>query len=93
MAGQSDPRKTRAWKALRLQVIREEPACWLRLPKCTGVSTTADHIIPVVERPDLALLRSNLRGACGPCNYSRSAKPIETLDTPLRAPALSFFQT
>ncbi len=38
---------TRAWRRLRAEVIKAEPSCWLRLPGCTHISTTADHIIPV----------------------------------------------
>lgn len=69
----ADPRSTAAWRRLRAQVIREEPTCQIRLPVCTWISTTADHIISVDDRPDLALVRDNCRGACGPCNYSRGA--------------------
>lgn len=71
---------SRAWRRLRDQVIREEPDCRIRGPKCTGRSTTADHIIPKSIRPDLTMVRANLRGACGPCNYGRGnriAPPTE----------------
>jgi len=68
---QIDPRETRAWRRLRDLVVREEPNCQLQLPGCTGASQTADHILPVIQRPDLALVRSNLRGACHPCNMAR----------------------
>lgn len=77
---QIDPRHTRAWRRLRDQVVREEPLCQLRLPGiCTSVSTTADHIVPVTERPELTLERSNLRGACGPCNHARRNLPDSAL--------------
>lgn len=69
----TDPRGTRAWRKLRAQVVAEEPTCQVRGPRCTGLSTTADHIIEVDLRPDLALERGNLRGACGPCNYGAGA--------------------
>ena len=92
---QIDPRHTRAWRALRDQVVQEEPVCKLQLPGiCTAVSTTADHVIPVTERPDLALERSNVRGSCEPCNATRRNVP----DTALRLgpqaqpPALSVFE-
>lgn len=72
--GAGDPRWTQAWRRLRAMVITEEPYCTIGLPGiCTQVSTTADHIVSVADRPDLALIRSNVRGACGPCNYSRGA--------------------
>jgi 5-methylcytosine-specific restriction endonuclease McrA len=72
---QIDPRETRAWRRLRDQVVIEEPICRLQLDCCTGWSQTADHIVPVIERPDLALVRDNLRGACHPCNIRRRIKP------------------
>lgn len=68
---------SRKWRALRDRVVREEPACTLRLSCCTLVSTTADHIIPVKLRPDLKYVRQNLRGSCGPCNRRRGARPLE----------------
>ena len=74
MSKRGDPRGTWAWKQLRLQVIREEPLCTLRLPGCTTYSDTADHIVAVVDRPDLALVRENCRGACAHCNYARGAR-------------------
>lgn len=78
---------TRAFKKVRLQVIKEEPTCRLRLPGCTGISEEADHIIPKSERPDLYLVRSNLRGACGHCNRKRGVSDIH-VDRPA---ALDFF--
>ena len=67
-------RMQRRWRELAAQVRREEPVCWLRLPGCTGVSTTANHIIPAAVRPELAHTRSNLRGACRNCNSRRKDK-------------------
>jgi 5-methylcytosine-specific restriction endonuclease McrA len=76
-----DPRHTRAWRRLRDQVVAEEPTCRLRFPTiCTTASTTADHIKPVSSHPELALERTNLRGACAPCNDARRNLP----DTALR---------
>lgn len=74
-----DPRQTRAWVKLRDRVVREEPVCWLQLPGCTGVSQTADHVLTVKARPDLALERSNLHGACHHCNNKRKGKTIAQL--------------
>lgn len=88
-----DPRHTRAWRRLRDQVVREEPTCRLRFPGiCTTVSKTADHIIPVAERPELALVRSNCRGTCVPCNKARSSVPDEALILGGESPALSIFR-
>lgn len=72
-----DKRNTAAWQALRLRVLAEEPDCQLRLPGCTGKSTTVDHRIPVSVQPALCLIRANCRGACAHCNYSRSSRTLE----------------
>lgn len=88
-----DPRETRAWRKLKDQVVREEPSCWLRLPGCTVVSTTGDHVIPVTEQPELALVRSNVHGACRSCNEKRGNLPVEALAARFDEPpeALSVF--
>lgn len=70
-------RSTRAWQRLAAQVIKEEPICWLQLDGCTIRSTTGDHIITASARPDLALVRSNVRGACRHCNNKRGHLPPE----------------
>ena len=72
--------RTRAWRKLRDQVVREEPLCRLRLDVCTGYSQTADHILTVKSRPDLAMVRSNLQGACHRCNWKRNSKPLSALE-------------
>lgn len=88
-----DPRHTRAWRRLRDQVVAEEPTCRLKFAGiCTLVSTTADHIKPVTTHPELALSRSNLRGACGPCNEARRNVPDESLNLSGRSAALSIFR-
>lgn len=89
-----DPRATAAWKRLAKQAAREEPTCWLQLEGCTRVSTTGDHVIPVTVRPDLALVRSNVHGACSSCNYKRGNLPLESLrigSAVARPAALSVF--
>lgn len=90
-----DPRHTRAWTRLRDQVVREEPMCRLRIIGiCTTVSTTGDHIKPVSTHPELALVRSNVRGACEPCNRARHNLPDEALSRTAhepRPPALAIF--
>lgn len=87
----------RAWRRLRDQVVREEPLCRLRLPGCTLVSTTGDHIIPVSFRPDLRFVRSNVRGSCRTCNGNRSNQPLEAVRARMTrshppAKALGFFR-
>lgn len=92
----TDPRQTRAGRTLRAQVLRDEPTCQLRLPGiCTLLATTLGHIKAVETHPELALVRSNVRGECWPCNKAKGSLPDELLkldqgqgDTP---PALSVF--
>lgn len=67
------------WKKLREQVIAEEPLCRLRLDRCTVRSDTADHIIPVRDRPDLKYCRANLRGSCQSCNQARGCRPLSVV--------------
>lgn len=87
---------TRAWSRMVARVCREEPLCWLRLDGCTIVSTTADHVIPKKIRPDLAMHRPNLRGACRSCNQRKGDKPLSRVAQLRRqqmpARALEFFQ-
>jgi hypothetical protein len=54
--------------------------CWLKLDGCTGYSETGDHVLTVKARPDLALVRENVRGACHSCNDKRNATPVSDLD-------------
>ncbi len=44
-------------------------ACWLRLPGCTGLATTKDHVVPHSHGGTDDL--ENLRPACKPCNSKR----------------------
>jgi 5-methylcytosine-specific restriction endonuclease McrA len=76
-----DPRGTQAWRRLAKQAALEEPLCWLALDGCTRLSTTGDHVIPVVDDPELALVRTNVRGACRPCNEKRGNLPVHELRT------------
>lgn len=90
-----DPRSTRAWRKLRDQVVAEEPDCRLQLPGCTFTSVTADHILTVHARPDLALVRSNLRGSCEECNRKRGKRPDDgslPVGTGQRPRALDIFK-
>lgn len=90
MGKAGDPRNGRAYKALARQVVKDEPLCWLRYPGCTRWSDTADHVIPIKARPDLAMVRSNMRGACRHCNSTRQTQPAVPVPTPAQ-PALAWF--
>ena len=58
-----------AWRRLRLRVLAEEGGV---CAVCGGEANAVDHIEPVSRRPDLRLVRSNLRAICRTCN-SRKA--------------------
>jgi hypothetical protein len=45
---------SRRWTMIVKQVVAEEPVCWLRFPRCTIRSQTADHYWPQKYRPDFA---------------------------------------
>jgi 5-methylcytosine-specific restriction endonuclease McrA len=83
---------TRAWRALRAKVLAEEPICRIQGPGCTHIATTVDHIEPYSLRPDLALVRSNCRGACARCNYARGDGTNQQTRAP-RPAALAWFDT
>lgn len=60
----------RRWKALRRQVLAEEPVCRI----CRDAWThDVDHIETVKARPDLKLVRENLQGLCISCHSRKSA--------------------
>ena len=72
----------RAWQKVRDAVLAEEPLC--RFCFDAGRVTAAeevDHIKTVRDRPDLRLVRANLRPLCKPCHSthtgstSRVARP------------------
>ena len=53
----------------RAVVERDGYQCRLRLPGCTALATTADHIIRRSQGGDSSM--ENLRAACRPCNSRR----------------------
>jgi 5-methylcytosine-specific restriction protein A len=72
------------WRRLRLAVLAEEPLCRLCAERGEAAEATdVDHIIPLAVRPDLRLVRSNVRPLCSPChravtrafNHRRGAVP------------------
>jgi 5-methylcytosine-specific restriction endonuclease McrA len=61
--------RTPVWKKLSAEVRSGATRChWCLKPTR---KLAADHIIPVEQRPDLALERSNLVPSCVPCNTRR----------------------
>ena len=61
--------RTAAWRRLAAEVTAGETRChWCLMPTRKLV---ADHVVPLEQRPDLALARSNLVAACVGCNTKR----------------------
>jgi len=60
------------WKRTRLAILeRDRFRCTIGLPKCKGVATAVDHIVPLAfggQKYD----PSNLRASCSSCNSARS---------------------
>ena len=59
-----------AWRALRAQVLAEEPSC----PICRAPTTEVDHLITRRLRPDLELVRANLRALCKACHSTKTRR-------------------
>lgn len=83
------------WRRLQDDVYASEDVCWrcgrpvdktLRLtaPR-SPQAPSVDHVIPRKYRPDLALVRSNLRLAHYGCNSSRKASLTAKPQTRSRA--------
>jgi 5-methylcytosine-specific restriction endonuclease McrA len=69
-------RAGRPWRRVVAYVLdRDGGVCQLRLTGCRLVATTADHVIPFRDRPDLELDPGNLRASCGKCNLKRGTRP------------------
>jgi 5-methylcytosine-specific restriction protein A len=65
----------RDWRKLRESVLDEEPLC--RICAKHGRITPAaevDHIQPLRLRPELRLVRSNVRPLCSPCHRTVTAR-------------------
>lgn len=65
------PYKTKQWQSIRAMRIANEPWCryCLEIRKLTPTHAI-DHIVPVKERPDLALDYDNTQGLCKHCHDS-----------------------
>jgi 5-methylcytosine-specific restriction endonuclease McrA len=62
------------WRKIRARVLeRDGYQCCLRLPGCTIVATSADHIV-ALEDGGLWYAETNLRASCENCNKSRAAR-------------------
>ena len=64
---------TGRWKRIRLTVLKRDAyECQMRGPKCTGVATSVDHVIPYAQGGDDNY--NNLRAACRTCNTTAGAR-------------------
>lgn len=62
------------WKAVRAQVLRNEPLCRMCVAAGrTELATQVDHVVPVRVRPDLAYDQGNCQPLCGPCHGLKTA--------------------
>jgi 5-methylcytosine-specific restriction endonuclease McrA len=75
---------TTAWRKLSAEVRAGATRCHWCLKPTRRLA--ADHVIPVDQRPDLALERSNLVPSCIPCNTrrGRNARLPDLEATPVR---------
>lgn len=65
------PYSTTRWAKLRRRVLLEQPLCaYCHEFGITRASSVVDHAIPVRDNVDLAFMRENLIGLCGPCHNS-----------------------
>lgn len=66
-----DRTNTRAHKTWQTAVLRRcKHRCEIRGPRCTGVATIADHIIPNAEGGTTTL--DNGQGTCPPCHADKT---------------------
>ena len=59
----------RDWQRLRLLVLREQPTC-----ACGAKATDVDHLVSIQRRPELRLVRSNLRAMCKRCHARKTCR-------------------
>jgi 5-methylcytosine-specific restriction endonuclease McrA len=75
--GRGRPRRdlvTYQWRTRTRKTVldRDGHECQIRGPRCEGVATEVDHIVPHVFGGDSAL--DNLRAACKPCNAAAGSR-------------------
>jgi len=64
------------WRKVRLAVLeRDGWQCQLRLPRCRGTATEADHIVDWRQGGD-PYDPTNLRAACKPCNVAQRNRRV-----------------
>lgn len=69
VAGRDRRYSTAAWQRLRRVVLaRDAYTCQIRGPRCEIHATTAHHIKPSSQFPELFWDPANLEASCKPCN-------------------------
>ncbi len=66
----SHGRSGSAWRRIRLEILERDG---YRCGYCGQPAGTVDHIQPLIERPDLAHVKSNLVAACKLCQRRKGA--------------------
>lgn len=72
----------RAWERLRAAKLAESPYCEIQ-SHCLGRSPVqrlarqVDHILPIVDHPELRLCWDNLQSACLPCHQAKTTRECE----------------
>ena len=70
MVKSNDPRLTRKYKSVRLQVLaRDEWTCRY----CQQEATTVDHVIPIIKGGD-PISMDNMVAACRSCNSAKGSR-------------------
>ncbi len=67
----NDPRDSRTWRAFRLTILaRDNYIC----AYCQGDANTVDHVVPIIDSPDLAFNPENCVSACAKCNSAKGSR-------------------
>ena len=71
MPKSKDPRDSRAWRAMRLQVLaRDGYTCYY----CGQTADTVDHVLSIKDHPDQAMSLDNCVSACKSCNSRKGSR-------------------
>lgn len=66
---------TRAWRDLSTLVAAKDPLCAnCKRRGLVVIGTQRDHIVPRKERPDLALVESNIENLCDRCHAKKTRR-------------------
>lgn len=63
--------RSRAWRRLRLRILRERP--WCEAPGCDAEAKHVDHVVPIEDGGD-PWDEANLQPLCHPCHSRKTAQ-------------------